>query len=72
MTTGPIQSSSPVAQSQHTQAAAPARSTAKQDSTLPQDTVTLSAAAKAQQAPAVAKDPPPKAASSSDGDHDGH
>ena len=76
MTTGPIQSSSPVAQNQHTQAAAPVKSAARQSSALPEDKVTLSSAAKTQQAPVVAKDPPQSAASnrpapSSDGDHDG-
>ena len=73
MAIGPIQSSTPVPQSPGTPA--PAKSAAKPSSPLPQDKVTLSAAAKAHQPPIVAKDPPASAvspAASSDGDHDGH
>jgi hypothetical protein len=76
MTTSPIQSNSPVSQTQQLQAAAPAKSSPKQVSALPQDTVTLSAAGRTQQPPPVAKDSTPTAGNrppvSGDGDHDGH
>jgi hypothetical protein len=65
MSTSPIQASSSASQSQHTQAAAQTKNAPKL-SALPQDTVTLSAAAKAQsaQASATPKEPSGSAANS--------
>jgi len=66
MSTSPIQASSPASQSQHAQAAAQTKNAPKPTSALPQDKVTLSAAAKAQsaQASAAPKEPSGSAANS--------
>jgi hypothetical protein len=56
MTTSPVHSSSPLPQIQPREAATSGKSAAKQVSTLPQDTVTLSTSAKTQPAAAAAKD----------------